>query len=134
MKSVLILISLVSAQAFAAETVAGWKETQGITEQQALKLAQAAIHQDIAVDEDGEVCGAEDMWGWEREADLKPDFPQERGEIFAIAGYVKGPHAQMGCSSTQNYDCRVVFNRPKKKSLWKVEYTECEAASRGRQD
>lgn len=134
MKSILVLLTIFSVPAMAAESIAGWKETQGITEQQALKLAQDAIHQDIGVDEDGQVCGVEETWGWEREADLKPDFPQERGEIFAIAGNVKGPHSQMGCSGTQNYDCRVVFNRPKKKSLWKVEYTECETASRGRQD
>lgn len=136
MKSILVFTVLFSTTAMANEAlkVGGWKETPGISEQQALKLAREAVHQDIAVDEDGQVCGAEEMWNWEREADLKPDFPQERGEIFAIAGYVKGPHAEMGCSATQTYDCRVVFNRPKKKALWKAEYTECEPAGRGQQD
>jgi|GEM_PF-4571372 len=136
MRSALIFITMFSTSAMANEAlkIAGWREVQGITEQQALKLAREAIHQDIAVDEDGQICGVEETWGWEREADLKPDFPQERGEIFGIIGYVKGPHSEMGCSAVQTYDCRVVFNRPKKKSLWKVEYTECEPTVPGHQD
>jgi hypothetical protein len=133
MRIALIFLALISTTA-AAETIAGWKETPGITEQRALQLAREALQQEIAVDEDGEICGVDEMWGWEREADLKPDFPQERGEIFAVDGYARGPHSQMGCSATQNYDCRMVFNRPKKNALWKVEYTECEPSVPGRQD
>lgn len=134
MRAFLILLSLISVNVFATETIAGWKPTKGISEQQALKIARAAIHQDIGVDEDGQVCGVDEMWGWEREADLKADFPQERGEIFAITGYVTGPHSQVGCSGTQTYDCRVVFNRFKKNALWKAQYTECEPVNPGPQD
>lgn len=128
MKSILAIITLFSTGAMANEAlkVGGWKDTQGITEHQALALARQAIHQEIARDEDGQICGVEETWSWEREADLRTDFPQERGEIFAIAGYAKGPHPEMGCTATQTYDCRVVFNRPKQTSLWKTEYTECE--------
>ncbi len=134
MRAILVLLSLISVNVFATETIAGWKPTKGISEAQALNAAREAIHQDIGVDEDGQVCGVDEMWGWEREADLKADLPQERGEIFAITGYVKGPHSKIGCSGTQTYDCRVVFNRPKANALWKVEYTECEPSHRGPQE
>jgi hypothetical protein len=134
MRAILVLLSVISVNVFANETIAGWKPTQGISEQQALKIAREAIHQDIGVDEDGQVCGGDEMWGWEREADLKADFPQERGEIFAITGYVTGPHSKQACSGTQTYDCRVVFNRPRTNALWKAEYTECEPTHRGPQE
>jgi hypothetical protein len=134
MHAVLVLLSLICQNTFATETIAGWKATQGINEAQALKIAREAIHQDIGIDEDGQVCGVDEMWGWEREADLKADFPQERGEIFAITGYVKGPHSQAACSGNQTYDCRVVFNRPKKNAFWRAEYTDCEPIRRGTQD
>lgn len=131
MKKLMIVVSFFSFLASATEPfkITGWKETSGITEPQAADLARRALQQELGQDEDGQVCGIEDLWGWEREKDLVPDFPQERGEIFAIMGYVQGPHAKMGCSSSQTYDCRVVFNRPAKTSSWKVEYTECEPSS-----
>ncbi len=63
--------------------IAGWKQTDGLTEQQAAQMAQAAIHQDLAVDEDGQVCGIDEMWGWSREKDLKPDFPKSGARSLA---------------------------------------------------
>lgn len=126
-----LIAFLMLTSVHAEGTIAGWKETQGITQERAMTLAREAIRQDIAVDEDGQVCGIEEMWSWEREKDLKPDFPKERGEIFAIMGFVLGPHSQMGCSGTQTWDCRVVFNRVTPAEAWKVEYTECEPYSVG---
>lgn len=121
----LLLASLLPFTAFAAEDlkIVGWTVTSGITEQQAIEQARAAIHEELAIDEDGKICSIEDMWNWERET---PD----RGETFAINGYVTGPHAKMGCSSSETYDCRVVFNRPTLNGAWKVEYVECEAGNR----
>ena len=136
MRMFLVALTMLSILASANEAlkIAGWKETKGITEQEAVLLAREAIHQDIGVDEDGQVCGVEEMWSWEREKDLKPDYPQERGDIFAITGYARGPHREMACAAVQTYDCRVVFNRPEENDPWKVEYTECEPSSPGKQD
>lgn len=114
--------------------ITGWREVQNLSEKQAARMAYAALEQELEVNEDGMICGLDEVWGFEREKELIADFPEKRGEIFGIAGYVRGPHSQHGCSGTQTYDCRVVFSRPPNTKTWNVEYTECELAGTRGQD
>ena len=110
----------------ATATVAGWRPVDGMSEAEAERLTAQAISEYLAVDEDGEVCGVDEIWGLEREKDTVPDRPG-RGEIFSIVGYARGP--DLGCSITRNFDCRVVFHKPPKESQWKVEFVDCEPTS-----
>jgi hypothetical protein len=125
MKSILIVLcfSLVPGLASAQSIIAGWKPVQGMSETEAARLTEEAIAYELAVDEDGEICGVDEVWGLERDRDSKADRPQ-RGEIFAVIGYARGP--DMGCSITRTFDCRVVFNRPPGTDKWQVEFTYCE--------
>lgn len=119
---------LVSSVSFAESLpIAGWREVDGISEASAAKAVVSAINNYLAVDEDGQVCGVDEVWGLQRDRDLVPDFP-ERGEVFAVTGYAKGPDPK--CEQTENYDCRVVFNRPLKTASWSVEHIACDAIFR----
>lgn len=122
-----LIFALISLPAFANEfTIANWREVQGIDARQASQMAYAAMAQDLGVDEDGQVCTIGDAWGFGREQNLSADYPQTRGEIFSILGLVEGPDSRYGCSGTETYECRVVFNKPPKTQKWQVEYTDCE--------
>ena len=125
-KMLLIGVLLSSMFASANEKIGLWRPTEGISEAEAYALTVAGIKEFLANDEDGEVCGVDDVWALTMESPLKPGRP-ERGEIFAITAYARGPY--MGCSVSKDYDCRVVFNRPPQSSSWQMEYTECEPLS-----
>ena len=114
-----------------APGIAGWKDTPGLTEEQAIERTRKAIDEYLSVDEDGEVCRVDEVWGLERERALKSDHP-ERGPVFAITAYAKGP--RQGCSATGNYDCRVAFRQPPETGVWVTESTDCEPVSPQFQD
>lgn len=126
----LILLFSLDASALSAK-ISGWKETQNLTEAEAARLVEKAIDYELAVDQDGEMCGVEDVWALTREpgpqASTRPGV-----ESFAVTAYAEGPHG--GCSGTRNYDCRMVFQRPQGTSEWRVEFTECEPVSVGFED
>jgi hypothetical protein len=122
-KMILSALTILTFTASAAALIAGWRPVDGLSEAQADQMTRAAIADYLTYDEDGEICGVDDVWYLEREKDTRPDRP-ERGEIFAVTAYAKGPY--MGCSGTRSYDCRVVFNRPPNAPAWQVEYTDCE--------
>ena len=120
-----ILLLMLSVPGALAEDlkIAGWRNVDGVSEAEAARLTVAAIRNFLTVDEDGQVCGVDEVWGLERDRDLIPDFP-ERGELFAVTGYAVGPDPK--CERMENYDCRVVFNRPPGAELWSVEHVACD--------
>ncbi len=130
MRIVALWLSLFSVAAFAQGTqgIVNWKPTEGITEAEAITLVRNAMAEELMSSQDNQSCGIEEVWGLEREKDLIADFPEKRGSIFSVVGYVQGPHAEMGCSGYSDYDCRVVFSKPPSKNQWGVEYTECDVA------
>lgn len=113
----------VSVCAMAEGKIGMWRETDGVSESEVYDLTVAGIRQFLTVDEDGEVCGVDDVWALTMEPALKPGRP-ERGEIFAITAFARGPY--LGCSESYDYDCRVVFNRLPNATKWQMEYAECE--------
>lgn len=127
----LLALALASLTASATALIVGWKPVDGLTEAEADLLARRAIHNFLAYDDDGQVCGVDEVWNLERETDVIADRP-ERGEIFAVTAYAKGPDMQ--CTVTRTFDCRVVFNRPPTSKTWAVEYADCEPPDTGADD
>lgn len=136
MRFILIALATVSftASANQKQIIKGWKHLQDLSQDQAITLASEAFQKDLELVEEGETCGAEEMWNWEREREVINDFPQGRGEYFALLAYVRGPHSERGCSGIETYDCRAVFNRAEANSPWAVKYVECEPTTILNQD
>lgn len=121
----LLIFGLWVSSAFASDLkIADWREVDGLSEAEAVRMTEAAINNYLTVDEDGVVCPVDEIWGLERDRDLVPDFP-EKGEVFAVTGYAHGPDVL--CERSGNYDCRVSFLRTDPQSAWKVDHVFCEA-------
>lgn len=95
-----------------APRIADWTEVAGLSESEAVRLTDEAIKQELTVDEDGEVCPVDDIWGYER----------GYGKSVAVEAYAKGPDYK--CERTLTYDCRVVFTN--RDGRWSAAYAECD--------
>lgn len=100
--------------------IADWTEVAGLSESEAVRLTDEAIKQELTVDEDGEVCPVEDIWGYER----------DRGPAVAVEAYAKAPDVR--CERTLTYDCRVVFSN--RGGPWAAAYADCEPTFPERND
>lgn len=123
MKSIIAALAFVTAaSAFAVtnlDEVLNWKETPGITQEEAAKLAREGIVKFLTWDDEGEFCTADDFWGFKYdEAHATNNRP-----AFAITGYARGPYEE--CTGETNFDCRVVIAQDAQ-GKWNESFTECE--------
>lgn len=123
MKSIIAaLVFITAAGATAAvnqDEILNWRQTPGITEAEAAKLAREGIINFLTWDDEGEYCTAEEFWGFEYdEANVVSKKP-----AFAVTGYARGPNDH--CGGYTNYDCRVVITQDEK-GKWSEYFTDCE--------
>ena len=123
MKSVIAALAFIAAaSAFAvtnSDKVLNWKETPGITEQEAAKLVRESMAKFLTWDDDREFCTAEDFWGFEYDKANVTSKPA----AFAITGYARGPLDH--CVGEINFDCRVVLTQDTQ-GKWSEYFTECD--------